>query len=164
MVLETGRPDPAACYPRLTMLPGQLGRREFRWIALTGAMLFVTACQSPASFDKAGSSAHPATRASAQPAAPILSEDPTSFIGIDDAALARALGEPKQVRKDEPAEIWQYSGADCVVDFYLYQGDSGGLAVAYLEARNQAAETTPADRCVKSLLQSVSAAPQQKAL
>lgn len=162
MVLETGRPYPAACYPRPKMLSGQLGRREFRWIALTGAMLFVTACQSPASFDKSGSSNNPAARA--QPAAPILSSDPKSFIGVDDAALSRALGEPKQVRKDEPAEIWQYSGADCVVDFYLYQAESGGLAVAYLEARNQAAESTPADRCVKSLLQSVSAETQQKAL
>ena len=68
------------------------------------------------------------------------------------------------MRKDDPAEIWQYSGADCVVDFYLYAGDAGGLAVAYMEARNQAAEATPADRCVKSLMQSVSAEPQQKTL
>ena len=68
------------------------------------------------------------------------------------------------MRKDEPAEIWQYSGADCVVDFYLYAADAGGLAVAYVEARNQAAESTPPDRCVKSLMQSVSAEPQQKTL
>ena len=39
-----------------------------------------------------------------------------------------------------------------------------GLAVAYMEARDQAAELTPADRCVKSLMQSVSAEPQQKTL
>jgi hypothetical protein len=51
-----------------------------------------------------------------------------------------------------------------VVDFYLYAGDAGGLAVAYMEARNQAAEATPADRCVKSLMQSVSAETQQKTL
>ena len=101
---------------------------------------------------------------SAQPAAPILSDDPSSYIGLGDAELSRALGQPKQVRKDDPAEIWQYSGADCVVDFYLYAGDTGGLAVAYMEARNQAAESTPADRCVRSLMQSVSAETQQKTL
>ena len=99
----------------------------------------------------------------AQPAAPILSKDSTSFIGLGDADLSRALGQPKQVRKDAPAEIWQYTGADCVVDFYLYSGD-GGLAVAYMEARDRAAESTPADRCVKSLLQSVSVEAQQKTL
>ena len=122
-----------------------------------GAMLFVSACQMPAALDGSG-------KASAQPAAPILSNDSASFIGLRDADLSRTLGQPKQVRRDEPAEIWQYSGANCVVDFYLYAADAGGLAVAYVEARNQAAEFTPADRCVKSLMQSVSAETQQKTL
>jgi hypothetical protein len=140
------------------MRSGQPGRGKFQWIALTGAMLLVAACQSPAALD--GKSA---TGAPAQPAKPLLSGDPAAFIGLGDADLSRALGQPKQVRKDEPAEVWQYSGADCVVDFYLYQGDSGHLSVAYLEARNQAAETTPPDRCVRSLMQSVNAS-QQKSL
>ena len=143
---------------------GQIGRGEFRWIALVGAMLLVSACQTPASLEKSASSGTEIKKASAQPAAPILSDDPSSFIGLGDAELSRTLGQPKQVRKDEPAEIWQYSGADCVVDFYLYAGDAGGLAVAYMEARNQAAESTPADRCVQSLMQSVSAEAQQKTL
>ncbi|HET6160102.1 MAG TPA: hypothetical protein VFE34_17290 [Dongiaceae bacterium] len=142
------------------MRPGQIGRTGLGWIALIGAMFLVAACQSPASFDK---NSVDTQRASAQPAAPILSNDPASFIGLGDADLSRALGEPKQVRKDEPAEIWQYSGADCVVDFYLYKSDAG-LAVAYMEARDRAAESTPTDRCVKSLLQSVSVATQQKTL
>jgi hypothetical protein len=142
---------------------GQIGRGEFRWIALASAMLLVTACQSTASPGFGVSSGPAAKPARAQPAAPILSGDPASFIGLGDADLSRALGQPKQVRKDAPAEIWQYSGADCVVDFYLYQGESG-LAVAYMEARDRAAESTPADRCVKSLLQSVSVETQQKTL
>ena len=144
------------------MRVGQSGRTGVGWIALIGAMLLVSACQMPAALDTSSGSA--IKKASAQPAAPILSDDPSSFIGLGDAELSRTLGQPKQVRKDEPAEIWQYSGADCVVDFYLYAGDAGGLAVAYIEARNQAAESTPADRCVKSLMQSVSAEPQQKTL
>jgi hypothetical protein len=135
------------------MRPGQIGRTEYRWIALAGAMLLATACQSPASL---GPASPESKRASAQPAAPILSNDTSSFIGLGGDDLSRALGQPKFVRKDAPAEIWQYSGADCVVDFYLYAGASG-LSVAYLEARDRAAESTPADRCVKSLMQSVSA-------
>jgi hypothetical protein len=142
------------------MRPGQIGRREYRWIALAGAMLLATACQSPASLEPASPESK---RASAQPAAPILSNDTSSFIGLGDDDLSRTLGQPKFVRKDAPAEIWQYSGADCVVDFYLYAGASG-LSVAYMEARDRAAESTPADRCVKSLMQSVSAETQQKTL
>jgi len=144
------------------MRVGQIG--GVGWVALIGAMLLVSACQSPASYDRTHPSESDPAANKAQPAAPILSDDPSSFIGLDDAELSRTLGQPKQVRKDDPAEIWQYSGADCVVDFYLYAGDDGGLAVAYMEARNQAAEATPADRCVKSLMQSVSAETQQKAL
>jgi hypothetical protein len=148
------------------MRVGQSGRRGLGWIALIGAMLLLSACQTPAAIDagKSSSSGSDIKKVSAQPAAPILSNDPNSFIGLGDAELSRTLGQPKQVRKDEPAEIWQYSGADCVVDFYLYAGDAGGLAVAYMEARNQAAESTPADRCVKSLMQSVSVETQQKTL
>jgi len=126
-------------------------------------MFLITACQTPASFNGTGASSSDPSKTNTQPAAPILSGEPAAFIGLGDDDLSRALGEPKLVRKDEPAEIWQYSGGDCVVDFYLYQGDSG-LAVAYLEARDQSAETTPADRCVKSLLQSVSTGEQPKTL
>ncbi|HEU4825435.1 MAG TPA: hypothetical protein VFS85_03080 [Dongiaceae bacterium] len=145
------------------MRPGRIGRKgQYHWIALGGAMLLAGACQSPSSIDGSASSGS-AGRAGAQPAAPILSGDPASFIGLGGTELSRTLGEPKQVRKDEPAEIWQYSGADCVVDFYLYRG-AGGLSVAYLEARDQTAAAAPTDRCVKSLLQSVSAGNQPKAL
>jgi hypothetical protein len=140
------------------MRPGQIGRRSSRWIALSGAVLLAAACQSPASIDRTA----PAIQA--QPAAPILSGDPASFIGLGGADLSRTLGEPKQVRKDEPAEVWQYAGADCVVDFYLYQAASGGLSVAYLEARDQTAAVTPTDRCVRSLMQSVAKPDQPKAL
>jgi hypothetical protein len=145
------------------MQPGQIGRTEFRWIALSAAILLTAACQSTASLDGSHTSSNAATRTNAQPAAAIP-KDTASFIGLDDGALSRTLGQPQQVRKDAPAEIWQYAGANCVVDFYLYTGDSGGLAVAYMEARDRAAEATPADRCVRSLLQSVSVATQQQTL
>ena len=143
---------------------GQIGRREVRWIALIGAMLLISACQStipPSAMMPSTSKSKPAR---VQPAAPVVSNDPASFIGLGDEDLSRTLGQPMQVRKDEPAEIWQYAGANCVVDFYLY-ADARGLAVAYIEARDQAAEVTPAERCVGSLRQSVSAAnAQQKTL
>ncbi|HET6620515.1 MAG TPA: hypothetical protein VFG64_11275 [Dongiaceae bacterium] len=138
------------------MRPGRIGRRgQCHWIALGGAMLLASACQSPSSVGGPAASG-PAGKTGAQPAAPILSGDPASFIGLGGSELSRTLGEPKQVRKDEPAEIWQYSGADCVVDFYLYR-NADGLSVAYLEARDRTAAAAPTDRCVKSLLQSVSA-------
>ena len=150
------------------MRVGQSGRTGVGWIALIGAMLLVSACQTPAALDRSSSSGSAIKKASAQPAAPILSDDPSSFIGLGDAELSRTLGQPRQVRKDDPAEIWQYSGADCVVDFYLYERATSDqerrLEVAYVEARDMRAGSASTDRCVNSLLQWVSAAGPSRAL
>lgn len=123
--------------------------------ALTLAVLplGLVACQSAASHEDA----------MLQPAAAIISSDGSNFIGLDEHALSTALGKPQMVRKEAPAEVWQYGGADCVVDFYLYDKD-GRLEVAYVEARDMRAGSAPTERCVKSLLQWVSAAPATRAL
>jgi hypothetical protein len=106
--------------------------------------------------------------ATIQPAAAIISSDGNAFIGLGDRELANALGRPQMVRKDAPAEIWQYRGADCVVDFYLYDSDTSDndrrMEVAYVEARDMLAGSAPTERCVKSLLQWVSAAGQEEPL
>lgn len=106
-------------------------------------------------------SAAPTARDQGQPAAPILSSDSDAFLGLGAQELATALGKPRQVRKDAPAEIWQYNGADCVVDFYFYDSN-GRLEVAYVEARDVRADNAPTERCVKSLLQSVSTGTAQQ--
>ena len=98
-----------------------------------------------------------------QPAAAIIDGRSNAFIGLDGRALANAFGQPQMVRKETPAEVWQYAGADCVVDFYLYDED-GRLRVAYVEARDMQADSAATERCVKSLLQWVSTAPATKAL
>ena len=98
-----------------------------------------------------------------QPAAAIIDGGSNAFIGLDGQALANAFGPPQMVRSEPPAEVWQYGGFDCVVDFYLYDTD-GRMEVAYVEARDMRAGSAPTERCVKSLLQWVSAAPATKAL
>jgi hypothetical protein len=98
-----------------------------------------------------------------QPAAAIIDGRSNAFIGLDGHALATAFGPPQMVRTEPPAEVWQYGGFDCVVDFYLYDSD-GAMRVAYVEARDMRAGSAPTERCVKSLLQWVSAANPQQAL
>jgi hypothetical protein len=92
--------------------------------------------------------------------------DPARMVGLDGVALERLLGEPALVRRDAPAEIWQYRGADCVLDLFLYQEANGQEAsgpeaggpgadrprVLYLEARTGAAEPAPTEGCIGSLL------------
>ncbi|WP_119460480.1 hypothetical protein [Rhodospirillaceae bacterium SYSU D60014] len=87
--------------------------------------------------------------------------DPARMVGLDGVALERLLGEPALVRRDAPAEIWQYRGADCVLDLFLYREAGGQEAsgqkegrprVLYLEARTGAAEPAPTEGCIGSLL------------
>jgi hypothetical protein len=80
-----------------------------------------------------------------------------TMIGVADRELAAALGEPSQVRRDEPAEIWQYRGQECVLDFYLYRANAG-LQVTYVEARDRHAQAEGTDKCVKSMMQPTTAA------
>lgn len=42
------------------------------------------------------------------------------------------LGAPSFVRRDAEAEVWQYRGDACVMDFYFYEA---GAAVSYVDVR-----------------------------
>ncbi|MET1026672.1 MAG: hypothetical protein ABWY00_05870 [Dongiaceae bacterium] len=90
-----------------------------------------------------------------------LGKSDRDLIGLDDRDLSAALGAPTQVRRDEPAEIWQYAGSDCVLDFYLYHAGAN-LQVAYVEARDRQAQVEGTARCVRSLLQPGATAAVQK--
>jgi hypothetical protein len=77
--------------------------------------------------------------------------DPAVMIGADAPALERLFGPPRLVRRDAPAELWQYRAHDCVVDLFLYQ-EKDGLRLLYLEARTGAAEVTAPRPCLDAVL------------
>lgn len=55
---------------------------------------------------------------------------------LNPAAVTALLGEPSFVRRDPPAEIWQYRPKGCVLDLFLYpQGAGGNLRVRHVAAR-----------------------------
>ena len=74
-----------------------------------------------------------------------------SIMGLDGGAVRKLLGEPGLIRRETPAEVWQYKTASCVLDVVLYEQDSGSRVV-YTEARTPAAEPTAADPCLSDLL------------
>lgn len=83
--------------------------------------------------------------------APRIDDDPAQLIGIDPARLDKLLGRPDLVRREPPAEIWQYRGAACIFDVFLYE-EAGAQRVTYIEARNQEAEQTAPRPCLNGLL------------
>lgn len=131
------------------------------------ALLLVTGCQLPQQSAKSATqqSALPAdasaiesnaaqnAKAQTSPVPDLASTD--ALIGLPDRRIAAFFGEPKRVRKESPAEVWQYAKADCVLDVYLYR-TNGELAVTYVEARDSTAVETPAEHCFKTLMRASS--------
>lgn len=59
------------------------------------------------------------------------------LLGRDSVGVIGALGEPKRVRKEAAAQVWQYDGGSCVLDLFLYpEGTSTTHRVVHLEARD----------------------------
>lgn len=78
--------------------------------------------------------------------------DAARMLGLDGTGVAALLGEPAFVRRDPPAEVWQYHGTGCVLDLFLYDEPGGGHRVAHVEARTGTAAPTPVEPCITGLL------------
>ena len=81
-----------------------------------------------------------------------LASDPKRFIGANPDFLLAELGKPFALRKEAPAEVWQYRAEECVLDIFLYE-DADGPAVVYLEARDLEASPTETGVCIGNLLE-----------
>jgi hypothetical protein len=94
-------------------------------------------------------------RASAEvaglPPEPEIDDDPGQLLGLEPDALSVLLGRPELIRREDPAQVWQYRGADCVFDVVLYQ-DAGGSSVTYVEARDGDGDRTEPRPCLNQLL------------
>ena len=89
----------------------------------------------------------------ALPAKPAIDHDPKALIGLDRGGLSELLGQPRRVRREQPAEIWQYVGSDCVFDVFLYE-ESGAYRVIHAEARDDEKPLKTEPRaCLNKLLQ-----------
>ena len=80
-----------------------------------------------------------------------LDEDPERLIGLGSQGLYTLLGEPELIRRESPAQVWQYQGAACVFDVVLYRRD-GVESVTYVEARDDQGNKTAARFCFNELL------------
>jgi hypothetical protein len=163
--------DPESAAPTRRIRRGNRPLRAaglLSWGLLTCGLL--AACQvMPARTPPAGTAEEAATGsaddqpgAERAPAATTLDIDPEALLGKGPAAVTRLLGKPDMERIEQPALIWQYRGAECVVDLFFYPEPGGdpaaGKAVVYLEARDREVSQIAARGCLNRL-----AAGRQKA-
>lgn len=59
---------------------------------------------------------------------------PSALKGMSGAAVTHVLGKPSFVRRDPPAEIWQYRVKVCTLDLFLYE-EKGRLSVGHYAVR-----------------------------
>ncbi len=94
----------------------------------------------------------------ALPPEPVIDDNPARLIGLDAAGLSGLLGPPELIRREPPAEVWQYRGESCVFDVFLYE-EAGRQQVIYVEARDGAARRVGERGCLNELLRARLAKP-----
>ncbi|MGF1595273.1 MAG: hypothetical protein ACFCUW_18485 [Kiloniellaceae bacterium] len=133
-------------------------------LLLTG--LALGACQTagrgePPAATPAQVVAAPTTPAAPAPqtaALPPVNDDPAQLMGLDRGGVNALLGEPDLIRREAPAEVWQYVAEGCVFDVVLYARGQD-YAVSYLEARDARAAVLAPRPCLNSLLRARQSAP-----
>jgi hypothetical protein len=75
---------------------------------------------------------------------------PLALIGLSGAELSSLIGAPRWTRRESPAEVWQYQGASCILDVYLY-ADGGALRVIHAEARDASALPVTIADCLQRI-------------
>ncbi|WP_404381904.1 hypothetical protein [Caenispirillum salinarum] len=82
--------------------------------------------------------------------------DPLSLKGEAADAVRAALGPATLLRREPPAQVWQYRGRTCVLDVVLYPDETEGapLTVAHVELRPLEASARVAPKaCAADVLQ-----------
>ena len=125
------------------------------FLMVAGAVL--AACAPVSSSQSPSTSASPpsATATAAPGAAP--QAPPGDLLGLDETALKRWFGTPSLIRRDYPAEVWQYRAKACVLELYLYPADDH-MEVADAEARPGEAQSADAGKadlapCLSALVE-----------
>jgi hypothetical protein len=107
-------------------------------------------CQSPEPVSQSSAPTAAEPPAPVQPAS--TPPDFEKLQGLTAAELLRLLGEPDFRRQEPPAEVWQYRGADCVLDLFLYKS-AEAYRVAYADTRNRGLIRVSQSRCYDDLIQ-----------
>ena len=77
--------------------------------------------------------------------------DPNALIGLARADVAALLGPPKLLRRDPPAEMWQYRSDACVLHVFMYVSRGGHYLVRHVEVRDHRADIA-APHCYATLI------------
>ncbi len=119
--------------------------------AVTAALALAAGCAAPGQNKGDGvAGAGEASDPQGQQAARVATYDPEEFIGYGPQRLLPIMGAPDFVRRDGPAQIWQYRAENCVLDLFLY-GQNDDSQVRHVELRERVPGVEPVEQCFSRL-------------
>jgi hypothetical protein len=81
-----------------------------------------------------------------------------ALVGLISRDVEGLLGRPTFVRRDGPAQIWQYGTQACTLNLFFYR-DGAVLKVRHFEFRDRSADLAPAGGCDGITVSMVQKAP-----
>ncbi len=154
--------------PQMKRFPGS--RRVRRLLGVAACALLLAACEglpfsksdlgveykaaeiAPEAAEEAAAEAEVAAIPPPEPEPePVIEDDPARLIGMTPHDIVTFLGAPELIRRETPANIWQYRAEGCVLDLVLYP-EEGTDRVTYVEARENGLDIMPAKDCLTRVL------------
>lgn len=77
--------------------------------------------------------------------------DPSELVGLKAGVIQAKFGTPSLLRRDGPAQIWQYRSSGCIVDVFFYRTPAQDDEVTYVDLRGPKAEAGQGPVCLGSL-------------
>lgn len=81
-----------------------------------------------------------------------------SLVGLASRDIEVLFGRPRFVRRDGPAQIWQYGTDACTMNLFFYR-DGAAYKVRHVEMRDRSADLTSAGSCNGAAVSMVQKAP-----
>lgn len=78
--------------------------------------------------------------------------DVQAFMNKTGTEIAGVFGEPGFVRRDPPAEMWQYRAAECTLDLFLYDDGYGDYRLAHFDFRGATYTDAARDACLRDIV------------
>ncbi len=76
-------------------------------------------------------------------------------MGYSEAGLEGLFGAPTFLRRDPPAELWQYHTDACVLDLFLYEDVAGSYLVDHIEFRETGHSASEKEDCLREIILSM---------
>jgi hypothetical protein len=114
--------------------------------AVLGAVFLVSAAAHAAD----GKPPLAPSQGSGQPLSSAIEATAKDFEDMDAESVRARLGEPRLLRREPPAQVWQYADKHCVILLYLYdpKDGKGPARVKYARGRMKPGFEGRADLCL----------------